>query len=849
MKTYSTIYRGYDELETFIKKNRMLTNKEYLIRIYTAVHSTEEAVCIAKNIRKFFPNGKILGSSAKYLIYNGKICEKECIIAFTEFSQTKVVTNCYSYENITPEELSSQVSEDVKKQGTKVIFMHFSDNYMRTYEFLTYFNRNTKDVRAIGGRVSETRTDPFAKPFVFDDQGIYPNSLMTASLLNKELYVYSSMITGHEPIGDYYQINKTDGEYWEEIDQKPALEWCKEMFGIEEPEKGMTMAETLSDMLLHFPFLMEGHHGASFFLECEEKTNRMKMCYDFVPVGQLVQVGYLSPLGSAKECRDICKEIEHQPIEEIVCYSCVFRKMYMESCAKWELTPFANTNICGVYCNGEIAWIDGKNECLNGSLSFFGYAEQESYLPIDRRPFKKLHEIEGDNKKDILNYFLKKQSENILQKNRDLMRQVILQEQEVNKKLFLDPSTGLNNYTKYLYDSKNDGFDKLCMISMENGQILLSHLKTEKFEEVAKCNIQSMVDYIQKIGEQDNIYFYRIDEFTFLAVAKYEYDSSLFLKIMQEMYVQFGSSNVTMNNIACINQFILVLEQSHLLDKAKLTLVENKRNVKRFLIYKNDWERQNHIGQALDTVVALNDAIKQENVIPYFQPIYDNKEKKLNKFEALMRIPDKQGGILVPYQFMDIAKEYRLYYQLSCIMVRKVFELFDNREEMVSINLSAYDINSDEFTSMVFRQLLQLKHPNHFIFEILESEEFRNPEILEGFVQHARSYGVKIAIDDFGSGYSNLVEIANLQPDLIKIDGQIVRYIQENEINRNLVDIIVYMSERLGIELVAEFVKSKELQDYIVKKGIRYSQGYYFSPPVPYQQIDELIEKIHKAKY
>lgn len=844
MKTYSTIYHGYSELQEFVHEKRMLANKEFLIRIYTSVHDRKNSVRIAQEVHTLFPNGKIIGGSASCLIYNGKICEDTCIIAWSEFEQTKITTNCYSYADISPKELSENVSENVNSQGARIIFMHFSDNYPRVYEFLEYFNRSTKGVRAVGGNVSEGRAESAGKPFVFDEHGVYENSLLTASLISDELFVYSNAIIGHEPIGDYYQVNRVDGEYWDEIDRQPAVEWCKEMFGIGQAE-GMTMEETVTDVLLHFPFVLEGHGGASLFAQCEQETGRLKLYHSSVPSGQIVQVGYLSPLGSAKECKDICVEIEHQPIEEIVCYSCVFRKQYMENCAKWELTPFANTNICGIYCNGEIGWLNGKNEYLNGSLSFLGYAEKESYLSIDRAPFKHLHELEGDNKKDVLNYVLRKQSENILQKNRYLMKQVIRQEQEVNKKLFIDPVTGLNNYTKYLYDNKNSIYDKLCMISMENGHILLEHLKTEKFEEVAHCNIHAMVEYIRRIGEDRNIIFYRIDEFTFVAVAKYDYNSNMFLKIMQEMYIQYGSSNVTEDQIGCINQFVLVLEQNHLLDKAKLTLVENKRNVKRFLMYKSDRERENNIGQALDTLVALNDAIKQENVIPYFQPIYDNKAKKLNKFEALMRIPDKHGGILVPYQFMDIAKEYRLYYQLSTLMVQNVFQLFDDRDEMVSINLSAYDINSDEFTGIIFRQLSQLKHPEHFIFEILESEEFRDPGILEEFVQLARNYGVKVAIDDFGSGYSNLVEVAKLQPDLIKIDGQIIRYLQESEISRNLVDIIVFLSERMKIDLVAEYVKSEELQNYISGKGIRYSQGYYFSPPVPYGQIDELIKKFN----
>ncbi len=840
MKTYSTIYRGFDDLKKFVHENRMLTNKEYLIRVYTAVHTQEEAVGIAREVKMLFPNGKIIGASAGCLIYNGEICEGECVIAWTEFAHAKVATKHYSIEGITPKELSLQVSEDVNALKSKIIFMHFSDNYAYIHEFLLYFNYHTEDVRAVGGNVSEVR--PGLAPFVFDEEGYYPNSLLTASIISEELYVYSNAIIGHEAIGQYYQINKVDGEYIDEIDRVPAVEWCREMFGIKQTE-GEELSDALTDVLFHFPFMIEEHHGASLIAFCEKETGRLRFYYGAVLPGQVIRVGYLSPMGAAMECQEICREIEHQPIEEIVCYSCIFRKLYMEDCAKWELTPFSNTKICGIYCNGEIAWKDGKNEYLNESLSFLGYAEQENYIPIDRSPFENLHKLQGDDKKDVLNYVLRKQSENIMRKNRYLMKEVLRQEQEVNKRLFVDPVTGLDNYTKYLYDNKNDIYDKLCMISMENGQILLNHLRVNKFEEAARCNIQRMVDYVKRIGESEHIFFYRIDEFTFLAVAKYEYNSSMFLKVIQEMYVQYGSSNVADDKVACINQFVIVLEQSNLLDKAKLTLLDNKRSVKRFMIYKSDQEKEVHIGQVLDIVVALNDAIKHEDVIPFFQPIYDNKNKRLNKFEALMRIPDKNGGILVPYQFMGIAKEYKLYYQLSSIMVRKVFELFDGREEMVSINLSAYDINSDDFTSMIFRQLSQLKTPDHFIFEILESEEFRNPEILEEFVQNVREYGVKIAIDDFGSGYSNLVEVAKLQPDFIKIDGQIVRYVQENDICRKLVDIIVYMSDTIGIDLVAEFVKSESLQEYVSEKGIRYSQGYYFSPPIPFSEVDSILKK------
>jgi len=113
--------------------------------------------------------------------------------------------------------------------------------------------------------------------------------------------------------------------------------------------------------------------------------------------------------------------------------------------------------------------------------------------------------------------------------------------------------------------------------------------------------------------------------------------------------------------------------------------------------------------------------------------------------------------------------------------------------------------------------------------------------VLSDFIAKLRSFNVLIAIDDFGAGYSNLLEIVKLRPDIIKIDGEIVKHLLNDEVNRNIIDVIIYLAKKFNVDLVAEYAESSDLQAFLEEKGIRYSQGYFFSKPLPYSQIDAYL--------
>jgi len=122
---------------------------------------------------------------------------------------------------------------------------------------------------------------------------------------------------------------------------------------------------------------------------------------------------------------------------------------------------------------------------------------------------------------------------------------------------------------------------------------------------------------------------------------------------------------------------------------------------------------------------------------------------------------------------------------------------------------------------------------NRIIFEILENEAVDDYQQLSRFIKEMKSYGCKIAIDDFGSGYSNFAHILNLDIDILKLDGSLIRNLNVNDHTAMIVETIVAFAKQAGIATVAEFVCDIAIYNAVKQLGIDYAQGYYTGKPEP----------------
>jgi len=246
----------------------------------------------------------------------------------------------------------------------------------------------------------------------------------------------------------------------------------------------------------------------------------------------------------------------------------------------------------------------------------------------------------------------------------------------------------------------------------------------------------------------------------------------------------------------------------------------------------------------IQKIYMIKKAIEEDRIITYFQPIYDNRQNRITKHETLVRLVDEDGKVLSPFFFLDVAKKANYYLQITSIVIDNVFKKLKESDTELSINFSYLDINSAFITEKLFKLLKSSRDlARRLIIEILEDETIEDDKIFLDFVKSVKEYGVKIAIDDFGSGYSNYQRVMDISPDFVKIDGSIIKNIAKEKKSFILAKSIHDFSKSLGIKTVGEFVSDEDIFVKLNEIGIDFSQGYYIAEP-----SSELISEDHTIK-
>ncbi|AXX90244.1 hypothetical protein CKA55_05615 [Arcobacter suis] len=267
---------------------------------------------------------------------------------------------------------------------------------------------------------------------------------------------------------------------------------------------------------------------------------------------------------------------------------------------------------------------------------------------------------------------------------------------------------------------------------------------------------------------------------------------------------------------------------------AEKALHNAKLNFIHYMYYDSFLYKNESINENLLDVLTYS--IENNLAEPYFQAIMDNNTNKIVKYEALMRIFDKDGHMLMPNIFIHKAKKCRLYNKLMEILIDKIIIYILKYKIHVSINLDYTDILNPQIKKTLVSKIRNNNIGKYLTLEILESEKVSNFDTVNEFINDVKKLGVKIAIDDFGTGFSNYENILNLNIDYIKIDGSLIRKIDE-DIYLNLIKSIVLFSKQQNIKVVAEFVSDLKILRYVKSIEIDYSQGYYVGKPMHIKEL------------
>ena len=414
---------------------------------------------------------------------------------------------------------------------------------------------------------------------------------------------------------------------------------------------------------------------------------------------------------------------------------------------------------------------------------------------------------------------------------RNDLTKIITQQQQIQKQT-TDALTNLPNRIK-LFDDLTastkpiialiniDGFGKINRFyGFESGNTLLK-------EFASLC---------LKLLPNDSYTLYKLDADNFAILSNGE-TKEVFCQtiehIIQEIHAhQFLSE---LQGISARISVGIAYEKAQILSRAEEALKQARlKNCDWFL--SNEKEEALHL-QNFKMLSILKTAIENDKILPYYQAIVNVKSRQTTKYESLMRLIDESGNVYSPYFFLEVAKKSKYYSILTRMIIEKTLFDFRSRAEDITINLSVEDIEDKETVAFIKNAIINFKEPSRITFELTETEAIQDYLTITTFIKAIKELGVKIAIDDFGSGYSNFAYLAQFNADILKIDGTIIKEIATDSNSYQIAAAINDFAKKLGMRTVAEFVFNKEINDIIKELKIDFAQGYYHAEPVPVEKL------------
>lgn len=417
--------------------------------------------------------------------------------------------------------------------------------------------------------------------------------------------------------------------------------------------------------------------------------------------------------------------------------------------------------------------------------------------------------------------------------NDDLEKEIEKKTEELHSKIYTNYISGLPNRNQLLLDMQEHNFLYMAILDIDKFQ----QFNDIYGEELGNTAIRMSADFISRSVPAENNMLYHItgDEFV-IATQNKKLSKTDFITKIEELleeykHNEFRYEDKTFNLI--MSAGLSFSGASKMLAYADMALKNAKKKNISLGIFEDDKKIEEEHIKIIECYNTLLRSFENNTIVSYFQPILPLSDKsKPRKYESLVRIID-DGKVIPPITFIDVAKKHRLYQKLTQVVIENTLSVIERYKVPCSINISVDDIISKSTLEFLYKKLDSFEYSNLITIELLETEDFQDYEDVLEFCKNIRSYGAKIALDDFGSGYSNFSHALNLPIDYIKIDASIISNIDRDKNSQVMVETIVDLARKMKVETIAEFVSSVEILETVTSLGVDYAQGFYIGKPEP----------------
>lgn len=267
-----------------------------------------------------------------------------------------------------------------------------------------------------------------------------------------------------------------------------------------------------------------------------------------------------------------------------------------------------------------------------------------------------------------------------------------------------------------------------------------------------------------------------------------------------------------------------------------------------FQFYQADMNA--HALRRFELETSLRHALERQEFVLHYQLQFDLKGGHVSGFEALIRWQRSATELVPPMEFIPLLEETGLIIQVgewalrTACLQHRVWRAAGLPPLRMAVNISGRQFNGNNLMNMIRRVMHDSRMAPEFLeIEITESVLMKNAELAIDELQEMSAMGVQVAIDDFGTGYSSLSHLKRFPIDILKIDQTFVRDIISDSNDAVIVNAIITMAHALGIKVVAEGVETREQLEFLKARNCDFVQGYFFSRPLPGDEIESLFKK------
>lgn len=251
----------------------------------------------------------------------------------------------------------------------------------------------------------------------------------------------------------------------------------------------------------------------------------------------------------------------------------------------------------------------------------------------------------------------------------------------------------------------------------------------------------------------------------------------------------------------------------------------------------------------------LRKALKNDDLLVYFQPQMDGRNNTIVGMEALVRWRHPDRGMIFPNKFIPLAELTGMIVELDRLVMRKAITAFTQwhtaglNPRKISLNLAIKQLAEEDFIAFVTELVGDRKYLlNMLEFEVTETQVMSNPQESIATLQKIHDLGILLSVDDFGTGYSSLSYLKKLPISKLKIDKSFVDELPNNSEDVAIAKTIISLCKSLGLSVIAEGVENLEQKDFLLANGCHNIQGYLYSKPLSQEDMTQFLKEYNKKE-